>query len=90
MIRVTIRRQGGAAIMTIPADVLKLLNVDVGSTLQIEVENGSIRARPMTPAGPRKHYTLSELLHGVTPALMAKLNADTEWARDGAPIGREL
>lgn len=87
MIRVTIRRQGGAAIMTIPADVLRLLDLEVGSKLQIEVENGSIRARPI---GARKRYTLTELLRGVTPALMAELNADTEWARDGSPIGREL
>ena len=87
MITVTIRRQGGAAVMTIPADVLRLLDVEVGSTLQLEVENGAIRARPI---GARKRYTLTELMRGVTPALMTKLNADTAWARDGSPVGREV
>jgi antitoxin component of MazEF toxin-antitoxin module len=33
MITVNIRKQGGAAIMTIPADVLKMLNVEVGATI---------------------------------------------------------
>ncbi len=87
MITVTIRRQGGAAVMTIPSDVLKLLNVEVGSTLQLEVANGAITARP---AVSRKRYRLAELLRGVTPGLMAKLNADTAWAREGARVGREL
>ena len=32
--------------MTIPADVLKLLDVQVGSTQQLEVEKGVIMARP--------------------------------------------
>ena len=30
MITVNIRKQGGATIMTIPADVLKILNAEVG------------------------------------------------------------
>jgi antitoxin ChpS len=87
MITVTIRRQGGAAVITIPAGVLKLLGVEVGSTLQIDVANGAITARP---AAARKRYRLAELLRGVTPAAMAKLNADTAWSREGTPTGREL
>lgn len=86
MITVKVRRQGGAAVMTIPSDVLKLLDLQVGSMLQIEVANGVITARP---AGSRKRYPLAELLRGVTPELMAKLNADTAWSQDGAPVGRE-
>jgi antitoxin component of MazEF toxin-antitoxin module len=31
MSRVSIRRQGGAAIMTIPSEVLKALHLDVGA-----------------------------------------------------------
>ena len=87
MIKVTIRRQGGAAIMTIPADVLRSLDVDVGSTLQLDVENGAIRVRPI---GTQRRYTLAELLRGPTPAFMSKLNSATEWARDRSTIGREL
>ena len=87
MITVTIRRQGGAAVVTIPADLLKLLDVEVGSTLQLEVADGAITARP---AVSRKRYRLTELLRGVTPRLMATLNAQTTWARDGGSVGREL
>ncbi|MBK7472751.1 MAG: AbrB/MazE/SpoVT family DNA-binding domain-containing protein [Betaproteobacteria bacterium] len=87
MITVTIRRQGGAAVMTIPSDVLKLLDVKVGSTLQLEVVNGAITVRP---AVSRKRYLLAELLRGVTPAMMASLNADTALSRKGQAVGREL
>jgi antitoxin ChpS len=87
MMTVTIRRQGGAAVMTIPADVLKLLDIEVGSTLHLEVADGAMTVRP---AGPRKRYRIEELLQGVTPRLMSKFNADTAWARDGKPVGREL
>lgn len=87
MIKVTIRRQGGAAVMTIPADVLKLLDVEVGSTLELEIADGAITMRP---APSRKRYRLSELLQGVTPSEMAKINAETAWSCEGEPVGREL
>jgi antitoxin ChpS len=89
MITVNIRKQGGAAIMTIPADVLKMLNIEVGATLELEVVNGAFTARPAQKA-TRKRYTLTELLRGVTPEGMAALNAETAWAREGDPVGREL
>ncbi len=89
MITVNIRRQGGAAVMTIPADVLKLLDLDVGSTLELHISDGGFTARPVQPV-VRERYTLAELLRGVTPAIMAELAADTAWAREGEPVGREL
>ncbi|MFO1434260.1 MAG: AbrB family transcriptional regulator [Candidatus Competibacteraceae bacterium] len=89
MITVNIRKQGGAAIMTIPADVLKMLNVEVGAILELEVANGMFTARPVHKA-THKRYTLAELLRGITPEDMAALNADTAWAREGDPVGREL
>lgn len=90
MITVNIRRQGGAAVMTIPSDVLKLLNVDVGSRLEIEVAQGTFTARPATRPHPRKRYALRELLRGVTPETAAELAADTAWALEGETVGREL
>ena len=89
MITVNIRKQGGAAIMTIPSDVLKILNAEVGSTLEIEVENGAFTARPIKQQ-TRKLHTLAELLQGTTPEFMEALNAETTWAREGGPVGREL
>lgn len=89
MITVNIRKQGGAAIMTIPADVLKVLNAQVGSTLELDVSDGAFVARPVHKV-QRKRYSLAELMRGVTPEIMAGLNAETEWARDGDSVGREL
>ena len=37
MITVHVRKQGGAAIMTIPADVLKMLHINIGATLELDV-----------------------------------------------------
>jgi len=87
MTTVTIRRQGGAAVMTIPPDVLKRLEIGVGSTLDLEVADGRITARPV---GARKRYALAELLRGVTPKVIAELNNATAWSRDGDPTGREI
>lgn len=89
MITVNIRKQGGAAIMTIPADVLKVLNAKVGTTLELDVSDGTFVARPVRKV-QRKRYSLAELMRGVTSEMMTGLNAETEWARDGDSVGREL
>jgi antitoxin ChpS len=89
MMTVDVRKQGGAAIMTIPADVLRMLDIKVGQQLQISVSGQEIVAKPI-PVATRKRYTLDELLKGATPATMKKLMAQTAGALDGAPVGREL
>jgi antitoxin ChpS len=86
---VTIRKQGGAAIMTIPSASLELLHWDVGMTVDVEVQDGALLARPASSIN-RKRYTLSELLKGATKENMNALNASTEWSGDGDSIGREL
>jgi antitoxin ChpS len=55
----------------------------------LAISDGSFTARPVRPA-TRERYTLAELLRGVTPDLMAELAAETAWAREGEPVGREL
>jgi antitoxin ChpS len=89
MIKVNIRRQGGAAIMTIPSDVLKRLNVDVGASLELDVNDRAFTARPAHQTG-RRRYSLVDLLRGVTPRMMSRLNAGTAWAREGKPVRREV
>ncbi len=86
MITVNIRKQGGAAIMTIPADVLKMLDVGVGSTLKLSLTTEGLMVQPIV----RKRYKLNELLQGATPKNLKALNKQTEWAREGDPEGREL
>src|SRR4051812_48594634 len=74
MITVSVRKQGGAAIVTIPADVMRLLNIEIGSTLNLDVKNGTLTARPAQKK-PRRRYTLKELLSGVTQEDAAQLIA---------------
>lgn len=89
MITVNIRKQGRTAIMTIPADVLRRLNVGVGAILELDVEQGAFVARPISSSA-RKRYSLHELLRGVTPEIIEAINAETAWARDGDAVGREI
>ncbi len=86
MITVNIREQGGAAIMTIPSDVLKILDVGVGSTLELSVVKEDVTAHPII----RKRYTFNQLLRGATAKNVKALNEEMEWAREGKSVGCEL
>lgn len=81
-----IRRQGGAAVVTIPPALLKLMGAEIGQQLALRVVDGELVARPEKAS--RKRYTLAELLRGSEN--VARLNEETEWAREGEPVGREL
>jgi antitoxin ChpS len=89
MVKVQIRRQGGAAIVTIPADLMKMMNVEIGETLQLKIANGDLIATPIHKRG-RKRYSLEELMRGVTPKAMREIERDTAWFREGEPVGREI
>jgi antitoxin ChpS len=86
---VSVRRQGGAAIMTIPAEIVKALGIDVGSKLEIGVSGDAMTARPAAKAA-RRRFTLRELLRGATPNVMKELHDETAWAREGGSVGREV
>ncbi len=88
MITVNIRKQGGAAVMTIPANVLKMLDIEAGGKLELNVIPGAFTARPASKH-LRKRYSLNELLRGVTPEQMERLNKQIEWSREGESIGGE-
>ena len=89
MITVNLRKQGTATVITIPDIVLKKLDIDTGSTLELDIGNSAFIARPIrNPA--RRRYTLTELLRGVTPETIAALQEATDWAREGEPMGREI
>ncbi|MBA3810851.1 MAG: AbrB family transcriptional regulator [Caulobacteraceae bacterium] len=86
---VSIRRQGGAAVMTIPAEILRTLRIDVGAKLEVAVGDGAFTARPEGKT-ERRRYSLRELLRGATPEAMRRLAEETDWAREGDAVGREL
>lgn len=89
MISVNARQQGGAVIMTIPADLVKLLQIEAGDPLTIDIVPGGFIARPAN-AATAERYTLAELMQGLDKKTINRLNAETAWAREGAPVGREL
>ncbi len=84
-----LRKQGGAAIVTIPPSVLKSLDLKIGTELQMDVREGALVMVPNKPS-KRKRYTLAQLLVGATPKAVKALNADTAWSREGDAVGREL
>lgn len=88
MITVQVRKQGGASIMTIPSDVLKLLDIHAGSILELNLTKDGFVAH--TISNVSKRYTLKELLRGATPKNLKALNEETQWAREGESTGREL
>ena len=81
-----IRRQGGAAVMTIPPALLKILDIEVGDQMSLAVSNGQLVARPVEVR--KKRYSLNELLEG--QEFMAGLNAEVAGAREGDAVGHEI
>lgn len=82
-----IRRQGGAAVLTIPPALLRMLHADIGTPVELAVADGALTVRPAV-AQARRRYTLADLLEGADAT--DGLAADTAWAREGGPVGREL
>lgn len=93
MMTVQVRKQGGAAVMTIPADILNVLDLHVGSRLQIlpQADGFSVRAvAEPAAASITKRLSLRDLLRGATAGNMNKLRLQSVGALDGAPMGHEL
>jgi len=74
-------------VITLPPTLLKLLHLEVGAQLELNVVDGELIARPVSPPS-RKRYRLAELLEGSEE--MAQLIEETASTREGGPIGREL
>ena len=89
MLSMPLRKQGGAAIVTIPPSVLKSLDLKIGTELRMDVRDGALVMVPAIPS-KRKRYTLAQLLEGATPKVVKALNDDTAWSREGDAVGREL
>ncbi|MBU2743145.1 AbrB family transcriptional regulator [Acidithiobacillus thiooxidans] len=88
MLITKIRKQGGAAVVTLPAEVLRQMDATIGEELSIEVSQHALIMRPAR--GERRRYSLGELLAGVTIQDMQALTENSAWAREGEPVGREL
>lgn len=89
MIQVHVRKQGGAAVITVPSDVLKLLNIHIGDALALDMTDGGLTLYPVSKK-TRKRYSKAELLKGATPKNMKALKDQTKWFRDSKSVGREI
>ena len=89
MVTVDIRKQGGAAVITIPSAILRLLGLQIGSTLELDVKGNSLIAR-LSHQTKNKRYSLRELMVGATRENIQALNDQTAWALEGSPTGSEL
>ena len=89
MMEANVRKQGGAAILTIPADIMRLLDIKIGTKLSLDVVNGELIVK-LSKSNERKKYTLAELLEGATSSNIKALNKATQWAREGKSVGREI
>lgn len=57
--QVRVSRWGNSLAVRLPKSVADHLRLEEGQTVDLEVQNGSVRLRPV---GPRKHPTLAELV----------------------------
>jgi len=57
--------------------------------LTLDLSKGTPMAIP-SKVVIRKRFKLSELFKNVTPEAIQQLNTETEWAREGSSVGREL
>lgn len=84
MTTIAIRRSGGASIVSLPKKVTEMMHLEVGSVLDLSVEQGKIVLTPQ-----KKDFSLEELLEGYTPADFAMDEEDRVW-HDMKPVGKEI
>lgn len=83
MIKVAIRKSGGANIVSLPKVVLDRFDLHVGSLLNISIDNDRII---LTPA--LSEPNLEEILAGSPKELLVLSDEDQEWL-NSKPFGKE-
>lgn len=78
----TLRKSGGARVVTIPASLLEELHIEVGTKFQIEVADGRIELIPA------REFTLEELL-AVAPNRESAMPDDVRIWEEAPLVGRE-
>jgi len=80
----SLRKVGGSVMLTVPPVLLKLLQLEVGATVAVDVENGRLVVEPK----PRPRYTLAQLLEASDYSQPIPPE-QREWV-DAPPAGGEL
>lgn len=79
-----LRKVGGSVMLAVPPVLLELLNLSVGTKVDIDVADGRLIVEP----GSRPRYSLDELLAQCEAATDVPAE-DRAWM-DAKPIGKEL
>ncbi len=79
----TLRTVGGSVVMAIPKRLLELVDLQAGSQVEIDVQQGRLIVVPQH----RKRYKLSELLAQCDPTL--PIQADEQDWIDAPAVGLE-
>ena len=82
-----LRKVGGSVMLAVPRPLLRLLELEPGQALSLEIRDGRLVARPQ----PAPHYSLDQLLKEWTSGGPGRRNPkrDSEWL-GSPPAGREL
>lgn len=83
MATATLRSVGGSVIMAIPKRILELVHLQVGSRVDIDVQQGQLVVIPQR----KKRYTLSDLLAQCDSSLPIT-DEEREWV-DAPAVGLE-
>jgi len=83
MVITTVKDINGCPHIAIPADLLKQIQLPIGSPVSINIEGNNILITKSAP-----HYRLDELLAGMPDDLLLS-SEEREWL-EAAPVGREL
>jgi antitoxin component of MazEF toxin-antitoxin module len=83
MTQVAIRQSGGATIISLPKVILNTLHLQVGSSLELTLENNKIVLSPIT-----QEPSLEALLAGSPQSALALAEEDRQWLNMPA-VGRE-
>lgn len=82
---VTVRKSGGARIISLPRTVTEALNLDAGSQIVLSVaQDGLVTLKAVNP-----ELTLEQMLAGYSPGDFAMAEKDRAWL-EIEPVGKEL
>ena len=84
MTQIAIRQSGGANIVSIPKAILSTLGLQVGSSLELSIEDNRIILTPTS-----EEQTLEQLLAGSPKENLEMTEEDKEWIR-ATPAGKEV
>ena len=83
MTAISVRQSGGANIVSIPKAIVNTLGLQVGSKLDLSIENNRIILTPI------KENALEDLLAGSPRRCFALTEEDQEWV-NAKSVGKEM